>query len=564
MKAEALAPTRQKVTGAYYTPDRIASFLTEWAVRTPNDRVLDPSCGEGVFVLNAYERLIRLGTLKARIGGQVVGVDQDSEAVAKLRQAGKDRFGGNGPTLWDADFFSLDAPTHQLDLSQTGLFDAVIGNPPYIRYHYFTGEARKKALAVAAREGVQISALTSAWAPFLVHASCLVSKRGRLAMVLPAELLQVGYAHPVRRFLCTQFSKIRIVAFDKRVFGNALADTVLLLAERGAFPNAVEMVRVSDASDLDEFIDTRVVATATLAEIDQMDKWTVMFLPDKLRPSVGRILNAENFSKVGEIGRVDIGVVTGSNSLFVVRPSTAEKYGIEREVLTPIISGSRQLRGIEFRPKDLKAMADEDQPVYLIDAAKGKDEFERSAAYEYLKKSAGGAREGFKVRSRKPWYVVPYAAIPELFMSYMAGGIPRLVANTAGATSTNTVHRVFLHSGSTNARGIAWSFYNSVTMLSAELAGRSYGGGVFKLETGEAEEVILPLQQPSQDRSDLHKQVDECLRDGRTTEAMDLVNHELVDSRIADHADMSAAHEAWSILNVRRTSRMSSRGLAAA
>src|SRR5216117_3092026 len=39
----------EKVLGAVYTPPRVAAALTRWAVRSPADKVLDPSCGEGVF-----------------------------------------------------------------------------------------------------------------------------------------------------------------------------------------------------------------------------------------------------------------------------------------------------------------------------------------------------------------------------------------------------------------------------------------------------------------------------------------------------------------------------------
>ena len=43
----------EKVLGAVYTPPRVAAALTRWAVRSGSDTVLDPSCGEGVFVSGA-------------------------------------------------------------------------------------------------------------------------------------------------------------------------------------------------------------------------------------------------------------------------------------------------------------------------------------------------------------------------------------------------------------------------------------------------------------------------------------------------------------------------------
>src|SRR5437879_12199973 len=51
----------QKTIGAFYTAEPIARFLVEWAIRGPNESVLDPSCGDGAFVGAAATRLAELG-----------------------------------------------------------------------------------------------------------------------------------------------------------------------------------------------------------------------------------------------------------------------------------------------------------------------------------------------------------------------------------------------------------------------------------------------------------------------------------------------------------------------
>ena len=48
MNAEA-----RKNLGAYYTNRPVADFLVSWAVRSSKDRVLDPSFGDGVFIISA-------------------------------------------------------------------------------------------------------------------------------------------------------------------------------------------------------------------------------------------------------------------------------------------------------------------------------------------------------------------------------------------------------------------------------------------------------------------------------------------------------------------------------
>ena len=53
--------TDDKLRGGYYTPGAIARFLAEWAIRTPSNAVLEPSCGDGAILSAATARLRALG-----------------------------------------------------------------------------------------------------------------------------------------------------------------------------------------------------------------------------------------------------------------------------------------------------------------------------------------------------------------------------------------------------------------------------------------------------------------------------------------------------------------------
>jgi type I restriction-modification system DNA methylase subunit len=92
----------------------------------------------------------------------------------------------------------------------TGSYDAVIGNPPYVRYQDFAGEARARSREAALRAGVPLTRLASSWAAFTVHGALFLKPGGRLGLVLPAELLSVNYAAEVRRFLMQRFARIRL------------------------------------------------------------------------------------------------------------------------------------------------------------------------------------------------------------------------------------------------------------------------------------------------------------------------------------------------------------------
>ena len=164
----------RKARGAFFTPPAIADFLTRWAIRTPDASVLDPTCGEAVFLLAAAERLRALKATPDAIRRQLNGVDLHQPSLdgsaRLLREVG---FGAN---LVRSDFFELPTPAQIGD--RVGWQDAVIGNPPFVRYQEHRGNARKRSATAAFAQGVRLSGLASSWAATLVHASSFLKPAG--------------------------------------------------------------------------------------------------------------------------------------------------------------------------------------------------------------------------------------------------------------------------------------------------------------------------------------------------------------------------------------------------
>ena len=63
----------QKARGAFFTPPEISQFLVNWAIRSSNDRVLEPSCGDAAFLIPAAGRLKALGA--DQTANQLYGID---------------------------------------------------------------------------------------------------------------------------------------------------------------------------------------------------------------------------------------------------------------------------------------------------------------------------------------------------------------------------------------------------------------------------------------------------------------------------------------------------------
>ncbi len=171
----------RKARGAFFTPVELCDYLASWAIRRPTDQVLEPSCGEAAFLLSSAARLEQLDAQPS--SGLLHGVELHDPSVAAARRLLADL--GWPANITQGDFFAVEGRRE---------YDAVIGNPPYIRYQDFNGAARAQSRAAALRAGVGLTALASSWAAFTVHAAEFLRPGGRLGLVLPGELLTVNYA----------------------------------------------------------------------------------------------------------------------------------------------------------------------------------------------------------------------------------------------------------------------------------------------------------------------------------------------------------------------------------
>jgi hypothetical protein len=369
-------------------------------------------------------------------------------------------------------------------------FDAVIGNPPFVRYQHHTGATRKASAAAALRQGVRLSGLASSWAALLVHAGAFLAPDGRLAMVLPAELLTVGYAEPVRQWLRQRFAAVKLVIFERLQFEDAMENVVLLLAQGTGGCDAFSLYYVDDANDL-----------ATIRAFDEFavtlsadGKWTDLLLSIRQRQLFKSIV-AEHFTPLRTYGSPELGTVTGANHYFALNETTRRDYRLEegRDVIKISPPGTKHLRGMSFSKADWERLRDADECVWLL--CPGKDVRLTAGMKRYLDVGeALGVPDAYKCQVRPTWYRPPAVSPPDLFFTYMSHRYPRLIKNAAKVTFLNSMHGVRLAEGVPKiARdALPTLALNSVTMLGAELHGRSYGGGVLKMEPREASSLPIP------------------------------------------------------------------------
>lgn len=537
----------RKARGAFFTPEPLARYITEWAVRDVSDKVLEPSCGEAAFLLAAVERMSRLrneapGDARPHLDGVELHEASAAAATQVLRSAGVEA------TVTVGDFFTVEP---------TGSYDAVIGNPPYVRYQEFAGDSRARSRAAALRAGVPLTGLASSWAAFTVHAALFLREGGRMGLVLPAELLTVNYAAEVRRFLMARFARVDLVLFEERVFPGVLEEVVLLMAD-GYGQGSTDHCRVYQATNGD---DLESVSVARLwRPSSPAAKWTGSLLSAESQDAYSALVEGDQFTNLEAWGDTTLGMVTGNNRYFALTPARVAELGLlKSDLLRLSPPGSRHLRGLSFTTSAWEELGKLGSATYLF-----RPSGEPSpAAVSYIEAGEKtGVNEAYKCRVRRPWWRVPLVRPADLFLTYMNADTPRLSANRAKVRHLNSVHGVYLRPElrKLGTDLLPLGALNSMTLLGAEQVGRAYGGGMLKLEPREADVLPVPapavLEAARTQLESIRPQLATHLRTGRLLDAVRLVDDVLLVAELGmKRADVRALREGHAMMLARRVAR---------
>lgn len=509
-----MSQSRAKALGAYYTDALVADFLTRWAACEPLQTVLDPSCGDGVFLRAAAEVLGPVAT-------RILGVDISPQAVRDARSALP---AAGNLEVWEGDFLGLE-PTFKVD--------AVLGNPPYVRYQRLAKRARQQLAARARSQGVKLDGKAGLWAGFVLHAASFIKEGGSLGLVLPAELLRADYAKNVLGHLTETYRDIFLVTFDKALFPKLDQGVLLLLArgkgERcqslryvpleaagalaGAPPAVLSKGVGLEPRTLKQGRSLMALAASGSAPLDLLDLYARLQADTRTR-------------LLGEVATVKLGYVSGHNAFFQLSPSAAQKLGLPANVLKPALFRSFACRGLSFNQEDWQQAASAQGAQgcgYLLSVPAEAQEQTSAELQAYLATGvAQGVPFGYKCKRRRFWFAVPAAQRADALVSAMNGLYTVMCANDSNAAVSNNFHALTLSQPYLNAKTLAALWQTSLLQLSAELEGRTMGGGMLKLEPADVKRLRVPNVQ--EDLTDLAGELDGLLRAGKRQRATQLAD----------------------------------------
>lgn len=465
----------QKLRGAYYTPAPVAALLARWVLAIRPRRLLEPSCGDGAF-LQAIAAAP--GTPPA-----LLAFELDAAEAAKAHAAWAPRPG----EVRAADFL----PWAVAEAGGPPSVDGVLGNPPYVRYQYMSAGAQAHAEALLRGQGLPFTRHVNLWVPFLVGALERLAPGGRLGLVIPSELLVVMHAAAARLALLQHSARLLILDPELLLFDGALQGALLLFVEKNAGDakpaDHIRVLRLSGAAFLGEDPEALFAQASPAPAPPKGEKWTTALLS----PAERALLTAVEVPRLASLARAGVGIVTGANHFFLVDDETAQSRGLGAYA-HPMFGRSDHVPGVIFDEAQLEANRARGLPCRFLyfpaEAALS------PAAQSYVNEGeASGLHRRTKCRVRTPWYTVPSVSAAPLALLKRCHDLPRLVRNRLGAYTTDTAYRLWPHDPA-QSDALVGGFVNSLTALSAELEGRSYGGGVLELVPSELARLRVPAR----------------------------------------------------------------------
>ena len=530
-----------KLRGGYYTPPDIARFLLRWALLGNPLRVLEPSCGDGAFINAAQSLNHRPFEL---LGIEILEAEAaKSEAVAQRNDCLQAQ-------ILNEDFLAWSLP----QLNGHGQFGAVVGNPPYIRYQYLEKQDQQYSEDIFAKYGLPFTKHTNAWVPFVISSLGLLNAGGRLAMVIPSEILHVLHATSLRKFLLQTCRRILIIDPNELLFDDALQGTVLLMIEKKENPQqAAEGVAIVSAPDNTFLLGDpeTIFEEATYVAGDVLNgKWMKVLLEPDALEVFEAVRQMESIVRFKDVASVDVGIVTGANKFFLVNDAIVKEFDLE-EFAQPMFGRSEHCPGVVYDNATHQSNRVRGLPTNFINFNGVIESELNEGAKKYIRfGEMQDLHSRYKCRIRKPWYAVPSIYTTPVGMLKRCHNYPRLILNAADAYTTDTAYRIRPLSEEITPERLVYSFINSLTALTAELEGRHYGGGVLELVPSEIEKLLVPLPE----NMDLDvRQLDCDVRSSMNADSL-LKHQDNTILRAAGLADdeRSILHNAWRNVRTRR------------
>jgi hypothetical protein len=465
--------------GQFATPPELALDMLglarqALAPETPL-RFLDPAVGTGVFFY-ALLRVFGRRRIERAVGFEI---DRETSAEAGALWA------GHGLEVRTADFCRARSPA-----GGRGRATLLVCNPPYVRHHHLGAPYKKLLRRRVGALGFDLSGLAGLYAYFLLLADPWLVRGGLGVWIIPAELLDVGYGRDLKAYLARRVTLLSIHRFEPSEprFPEALVTSIVVLY-RKAPPSRTDRAVLACGGTLTAPKEQQLVAPA---DLDPETKWGPLWAP-----RTRRVRAPTGHGTLGDLFTVRRGLATGANDYFILDRAEARRHGLPARFLRPVLPGPRHVAGdvIERAADGFPAGL---PPRVVLDCELPMGEVRRR--YPRLARYVDRGRRQqihlrYLPRHRRPWYAQEHRPPAPILCTYMGrrhgGRFIRFIRNRSDATPYPGPNLQRLLDSDNGLLDRIFAALRS-TEDTLEGAGRTYAGGLVKIEPRELATVVLP------------------------------------------------------------------------
>ncbi len=266
---ERLIPSQERHNlGQYFTHPNIVDLILRFCLNYEKDKVFDPACGAGTFLVRAYQhkklmnqRLTHQEILKTLWGTDIAKFPAH---LATINLAINDlKTDENYPQILQEDFFNLrlggreefteesrkkqleNLSKKEITISYPKIVDCIVGNPPYTRHEEISaiagedyldeiirkalykicGDGKKKIAEITGRAGIH--------AYFFVHGTKFLQNGGKFGFIVSNSWLDANWGKGLQEFFLKNYKIIAIIDSKvERWFEDADVNTCIVILEK--------------------------------------------------------------------------------------------------------------------------------------------------------------------------------------------------------------------------------------------------------------------------------------------------------------------------------------------
>lgn len=406
----------RKEYGQFFTPEPVARLMVQWVLKDNPQKLLDPAFGLGIF----YDQFFKKSS-NQKI--DFIACEFDKKIIDFLGY----HYEKNLLKLIQCDYLE----------NNLGKFDAIICNPPYMRFQNFI--KRHDVLPkIESLLGQKLIGYANISSVFLIKALSELNPDGRPAFIMPFEFFNAGYGTEIKRNLLKNGMLKQIIIFsdEKEIFPDAVTTICVLLCKNDGKQKPIKVaqfdatVSINQITDFESFYQKEIDPTQLPCD----KKWTPILqalFKEQNIPS--------NFIPMSSYGKFTRGIATGANDFFTLNQTKLKKLKLDNNVCK-CITKSPQIKNAIFTEQDFNQLSELDKAVYCLAVTQHDD----PNVQNYIKTGIEqGYHQRYLTKMRTPWYRIENRQPAPILFGVFNRGRFKVVRNFTTATNLTCFHAFY-------------------------------------------------------------------------------------------------------------------------